>query len=99
MCQQGSSMNPPKVTFIGFGEVASVFSSAIYEQSEEVRAYDVLLDTKDGIERLRKRSRAKTPYSTARYQPRSAQLSLLVIREAPWRTGQWTEVPAAPVAL
>lgn len=52
-------MNPPKVTFIGFGEVASVFSSAIYEQGAEVRAYDVLMDTKDGIEILEKRSQAK----------------------------------------
>ena len=52
-------MNLPKITFIGFGEVASVFSSAIYEQSAEVRAYDVLMDTKNGIEILEKRSQAK----------------------------------------
>ena len=49
-------MNTPKITFIGFGEVASIFSSAVCEQSAEVRAYDVIMDGKDGIKKLEKRT-------------------------------------------
>ena len=52
-------MKTSNVAFIGFGEVASVFSFVIFERSKAVRAYDILMDAKDGIETLKKRSRIK----------------------------------------
>jgi 3-hydroxyisobutyrate dehydrogenase-like beta-hydroxyacid dehydrogenase len=47
------------VAFIGFGEVATVFSFVIFKRSQAIRAYDILMDEKDGIEKLNNRSRIK----------------------------------------
>jgi 3-hydroxyisobutyrate dehydrogenase-like beta-hydroxyacid dehydrogenase len=45
-----------RVVFIGYGEVASAFGSAISARGVEVLAYDVLLDQADGRERLAARA-------------------------------------------
>ena len=45
-----------RVAFIGFGEVASAFAPAAVSRGAEVAAYDVLLDTPGGAERLRDRA-------------------------------------------
>jgi 3-hydroxyisobutyrate dehydrogenase-like beta-hydroxyacid dehydrogenase len=47
---------PPRVGFIGFGEVAGVFSAAISDGGNEVLAYDVLSEQPAGKERLAQRS-------------------------------------------
>jgi len=48
-----------RIGFIGFGEVASIFSAAMRSHGAEVAAYDVLLDQKKGKETLQKRCRAE----------------------------------------
>ncbi len=50
-------MQPVRVGFIGFGEVASVFSEAAVGSGAEVSAYDVNLDRPGGIDRVRRRAR------------------------------------------
>ena len=50
--------NSPRVGFIGFGEVASVFSEALRQRNVEVAAHDVLLDRPGGLEMLRGRDRS-----------------------------------------
>ncbi len=52
-------MQPARVGFVGFGEVASVFSLAIREKGAEVSAYDINLGRPGGVERIRKRVRAE----------------------------------------
>ncbi len=52
-------MSVLKNTFIGFGEVASIFSAAIREKGAEVSAYDILLDSANGRETLQKRAKVK----------------------------------------
>ncbi len=47
-----------KVCFIGFGEVASIFSKPIRQNGVEVAAFDVLLSQKGGKEILNKRAQA-----------------------------------------
>ena len=47
---------PIRVAFIGFGEVASAFCTALAGRGAEVAAYDVLLDQPGGLERLRARA-------------------------------------------
>lgn len=51
-------MPPVRVSFIGFGEVASVFSEAIRESGADVLAYDVNLDRPQGRAMLQQRVRA-----------------------------------------
>ncbi|MDO8540024.1 MAG: DUF1932 domain-containing protein [Opitutaceae bacterium] len=46
-----------RVGFIGFGEVASVFSEAVSPQASAVLAYDVLVEKPAGKDLLRKRDR------------------------------------------
>ena len=45
-----------RVAFIGYGEVAAAFSTALLARGVEVAAYDVLLDQPDGADRLRARA-------------------------------------------
>ena len=45
-----------RITFIGFGEVASAFSAALAARGARVAAYDVLLDESGGVERLKARA-------------------------------------------
>jgi len=40
--------NSVTVGFIGFGEVASIFSKPIVEAGAQIVAYDVLLDNENG---------------------------------------------------
>jgi 3-hydroxyisobutyrate dehydrogenase-like beta-hydroxyacid dehydrogenase len=47
-----------KVAFIGFGEVASAFAPALAARGAEIAAYDVLIDTPGGIDRLKTRAGA-----------------------------------------
>ena len=47
-----------RVGFVGFGEVASIFSAAIIKSGAEVVAYDTLLDRDNGEENLNKRRRS-----------------------------------------
>ncbi len=51
-------MAPAAVAFVGFGEVASVFSAAARARGAEVRAYDRNLEKPGGPARLEKRARA-----------------------------------------
>ena len=48
-----------RVAFIGFGEVASIFSSAARERGAKVAAYDVLLEREGGAGILNGRTRAE----------------------------------------
>ena len=48
----------PRIGFIGFGEVAAVFSAALVERGAEVSAYDVLSERPEGREMLRTRDRS-----------------------------------------
>ncbi|MGQ0749200.1 MAG: DUF1932 domain-containing protein [Betaproteobacteria bacterium] len=45
-----------RVAFIGYGEVAAAFSTALLARGVEVAAYDVLLDQPGGAERLKARA-------------------------------------------
>ena len=45
-----------RVAFIGFGEVASAFCTALAARGAEVAAYDVLLDQPGGLDRLKARA-------------------------------------------
>ncbi|HEX6006136.1 MAG TPA: DUF1932 domain-containing protein [Burkholderiales bacterium] len=45
-----------RVAFIGYGEVAGAFSTALLANGNEVRAYDVVLDEPGGGERLKRRA-------------------------------------------
>jgi len=45
-----------RVAFIGYGEVASAFSTALVARGNEVVAYDVLIEQPDGRERLKRRA-------------------------------------------
>ena len=47
------------ISFIGFGEVASIFSAALLDKGAAVSAYDVLIDQEKGMEILKKRSQAE----------------------------------------
>lgn len=49
---------PPRIGFIGFGEVAAVFSQALQEHGAEVWAHDVLLERAEGPAKLRARDRS-----------------------------------------
>ena len=53
------TMLPVRIGFIGFGEVASIFSKAIREHGAEVYATDILLDQEKGDEIIRGRMLAK----------------------------------------
>jgi 3-hydroxyisobutyrate dehydrogenase-like beta-hydroxyacid dehydrogenase len=47
---------PVRIGFIGFGEVAGVFSGALQRDGNELLAYDVLGEQPDGLARLARRS-------------------------------------------
>jgi len=49
-----------RVAFIGFGEVASTFSPALAARGASIAAYDVLIEQRGGLDRLKGRS-AGTP--------------------------------------
>jgi len=51
-------MNQFKITFIGFGEVASSLSPELLKKGAGVSAYDILLDREDGRKTLEKRAKA-----------------------------------------
>jgi len=51
-------MTPVRIGFIGFGEVGSVFSKAMWEKGAEILVYDILLSQKGGVETIQKRLRA-----------------------------------------
>jgi 3-hydroxyisobutyrate dehydrogenase-like beta-hydroxyacid dehydrogenase len=51
-------MSSVRVAFVGFGEVAAVFSAALRENGAEVAAYDLLLDQAQGLVSLERRRRA-----------------------------------------
>jgi 3-hydroxyisobutyrate dehydrogenase-like beta-hydroxyacid dehydrogenase len=50
-------MNTLNITFIGFGEVGSIFSDAFHIKNAKVSAYDILMDQQKGMEILKKRAR------------------------------------------
>ena len=50
--------DPPRIGFIGFGEVAAVFSQALVQHGAEVLAHDVLLERAGGEAALRSRDRS-----------------------------------------
>jgi 3-hydroxyisobutyrate dehydrogenase-like beta-hydroxyacid dehydrogenase len=52
-------MSSVRVAFVGFGEVAGVFSAALRERGAEVAAYDVLLDQAQARDSLERRCRAE----------------------------------------
>lgn len=52
-------MSAVRITFIGFGEVAGVFSAALRAKGAEVAAYDVLLDQAGGLVPLQGRRGAE----------------------------------------
>lgn len=58
---KGAAMakSPVRVAFVGFGEVAAVFSAALRERGAEVAAYDVLLDQAHGLVSLERRALAE----------------------------------------
>ena len=47
-----------RITFVGYGEVASAFSAALAARGAEVAAHDVLLSQPEGLQRLQSRSGA-----------------------------------------
>ena len=47
-----------RITFVGFGEVASAFAPALASRGAEVAAYDLLLGEPQGLERLKSRAGA-----------------------------------------
>lgn len=49
------------IGFLGFGEVAAHFSAALARNGADVSAYDVLLDSPDGADRLAARVRENAP--------------------------------------
>jgi 3-hydroxyisobutyrate dehydrogenase-like beta-hydroxyacid dehydrogenase len=51
-------MPTPRVSFLGFGEVASAFSKAVLDKGAEVAVYDVNLTRPGGMARLEQRARA-----------------------------------------
>jgi 3-hydroxyisobutyrate dehydrogenase-like beta-hydroxyacid dehydrogenase len=52
-------VSPVRTAFLGFGEVASVFSAALRAKGAEVAAYDVLIDRAEGRELLKRRGEAE----------------------------------------
>src|SRR2546423_780232 len=52
-----SPINPPRIGFIGFGEVASALAAALGQHGVAVLAHDVLLNQAGGLEILRTRER------------------------------------------
>ncbi len=44
-----------KIGFVGFGEVASIFSKEMSSKGAEIRIYDVLISQKGGLETIKKR--------------------------------------------
>lgn len=47
-----------KIGFIGFGEVASIFSKAMCEKGAEILVYDILISQKEGLKTIQKRIQA-----------------------------------------
>src|SRR5688572_20416166 len=47
-----------RIAFLGFGEVAVAFSSALAARGCEITAYDILLDKPGGVEKLAARAGA-----------------------------------------
>lgn len=47
-----------RIAFLGYGEVATAFSSALAAHGAEIAAYDVVLDQPQGLERVRARAPA-----------------------------------------
>jgi 3-hydroxyisobutyrate dehydrogenase-like beta-hydroxyacid dehydrogenase len=45
-----------RITFIGFGEVASAFSSSLASRGAEIAAHDVLIQQPQGLEKLKSRA-------------------------------------------
>jgi len=52
-------MVPVRIGFIGFGEVASVFSKAMREKGAGILIYDILLSRKGGLEAIQRRIQAE----------------------------------------
>jgi 3-hydroxyisobutyrate dehydrogenase-like beta-hydroxyacid dehydrogenase len=50
--------NPLRAGFIGFGEVASIFTKHLADQGVEISVYDVLLQQDGGLDILKERSQA-----------------------------------------
>lgn len=48
-------MSSVKIGFIGFGEVASIFSKEMSNKGAEIRVYDILITQKNGLEIIRSR--------------------------------------------
>lgn len=48
-------MSLVRIGFIGFGEVASIFSKEMCSRGGEIRIYDILISQKDGLEIIKKR--------------------------------------------
>jgi len=48
-------MSSVKIGFIGFGEVASIFSKEMSNKGAEIRVYDILISQKNGLEIIRNR--------------------------------------------
>ncbi|GAI04407.1 unnamed protein product, partial [marine sediment metagenome] len=48
-------MSLVRIGFIGFGEVASIFSKGMCSKGGEIRIYDILISQKGGLEIIKKR--------------------------------------------
>ncbi len=49
-------MLPKRIGFIGFGEAASAFAKALSEHGASIEAFDILINTEDGLKALKHRS-------------------------------------------
>jgi 3-hydroxyisobutyrate dehydrogenase-like beta-hydroxyacid dehydrogenase len=56
MTSQASPHPPARIGFIGFGEVAGVFSAVLGRDGAQVQAYDILVDQPGGMARLSQRA-------------------------------------------
>ncbi|HUP97783.1 MAG TPA: DUF1932 domain-containing protein [Usitatibacter sp.] len=52
-----------RIAFLGFGEVAVAFSSALAARGLEISAYDILMDIPGGVEKLQARAGSKVTFS------------------------------------
>jgi pyrroline-5-carboxylate reductase len=51
-------MASARIGFIGFGEMASIFSKAMCEKDAGIIVYNLLISQKEGLERIQKRIQA-----------------------------------------
>ena len=72
--EDGIPMKTAHIALIGFGEVGSVFAEAVHKQGAGVSAYDVLIETEDGIATLERCGSDSLNSDYAVYSPRALRL-------------------------